>query len=322
MSLLRRTSLGPLRLRCGALSLGLAAGALGWSGCSKPAARPDPRVLAKVGPVEIRVEDFERELQARLKANRPVPSREELLDEMIQHEALVLKAREAGLENDDAVRRAQRNVLVRELKERELKPRVEAVQVSPEEVAARYQRDLLKYTRPAKVRLAVIYLKADPKMSAERRAELEARIAEARARAAQQPPDNRGFGPLAAEYSEDPASRYKGGDIGWFDVGRTEYRWPTAVLETGAALPGPGAVSEVVRTDKGLFLVARLDTREAVVTPLEQVAGSLRHQLLTEKRRAVEQAFATGVRAAALAAVALPPVHTAQREDPEPPAFP
>src|SRR5438874_1755402 len=76
-------------------------------GCSKPVAKPDPNVLAKVGPVEIRVEDFDREMDLRLKANRTVLSKSELLEEMIQQELLVLKAKQAGLEKDPDFLRAQ-----------------------------------------------------------------------------------------------------------------------------------------------------------------------------------------------------------------------
>jgi len=49
------------------------------SGCSKHSA-PAPDVLAKVGSAEIRLADFNHEVERRAKANQPVVSAEALLD--------------------------------------------------------------------------------------------------------------------------------------------------------------------------------------------------------------------------------------------------
>src|SRR6266550_2248340 len=55
------------------------------SGCSKRSA-PSPDVLAKVGSAEIRLADFNHEVERRAKANQPVVSVQALLDEMIGRE--------------------------------------------------------------------------------------------------------------------------------------------------------------------------------------------------------------------------------------------
>src|SRR5258705_896068 len=62
--------------RCLCVLCGFAVLAL--AGCSKPVAKPDPNVVVKVGSVEIRVEDFNREMELRLKANRTGLSENEL----------------------------------------------------------------------------------------------------------------------------------------------------------------------------------------------------------------------------------------------------
>src|SRR6266704_3416220 len=55
------------------------------SGCSKHSA-PAPDLLAKVGSAEIRLADFNHEVERRAKANQPVVSVQALLDEMIGRE--------------------------------------------------------------------------------------------------------------------------------------------------------------------------------------------------------------------------------------------
>ena len=144
------------------------------TGCSKQSTRPD--LLAKVGPVEIRVEDFNKELERRAKANQPVPNAETLLEEMISRELLLLKASQSGLNNDPEVRRAIQSVLITKLKEREMKPRIDHVEVTAAEVRARYEQHLPQYTTPAKAHLAMLHLQIDPKMNEPDRTELRARL--------------------------------------------------------------------------------------------------------------------------------------------------
>ncbi|MDP6462083.1 MAG: peptidyl-prolyl cis-trans isomerase [Gemmatimonadota bacterium] len=58
------------------------------------------------------------------------------------------------------------------------------------------------------------------------------------------------FADLATEWSEEPASAERGGDLGFFGVGEM----PPA-LESAAMGLDPGEISEVVRTDFGLHIV-------------------------------------------------------------------
>ena len=205
-------------------ALGAAALLASFSGCSpKPV---ETGVLVRVGKHAITVDDFEKEVRWRVQNQRPLPEKSALLEEMIARELRLQKARAAGLESDPDVRRAYESMLASKLEERELAPRLDAVTVSSEEIRAAFQTNLAHYTRPAKVRLALIQLKLDPKLSPEKIAGLESRINEARTLAKNLPPTTRGFGKVAVEFSEDQASRYQGGDVGWFDQGQPDYRWP------------------------------------------------------------------------------------------------
>jgi len=322
------------------------------SGCSKHSA-PAPDVLAKVGSAEIRLADFNHEVERRAKANQPVVSAEALLDEMIGRELLLLKASQAGLSNDPEVRRAVQAVLINKFKERDMKPKLDNVEVTADEVRARYEGNLQQYTTPAKARLAMLYLQTDSKMSPEKRAELKVRLEQARQTAGSQlspasnplpvmarasasqsvtpAPASRTafFGNLAISSSDDQASRYKGGDIGWFDQGREGYRWPTEVISAGMAL-ATGEVSGVIETSKGYFVVAKTDSREPVVTPLEKVDATFRRQITVAKRQEAEQQYMKQLRSSvpvqiyttALTSVTLPTVTAAKTEAPQPPAFP
>lgn len=338
----------PVRLRW--MAAGVAAIASLFTACdrsssnagSTPAAPAAPAVavVARVGERTVTGPELLREMERRQATRRssPSPTREGVLQEMVDHLALFQHARALGLDQEPAVQQEIESLMVRRVLERELAPRVEAVEVTAEEVEAAYQRDLVRYTQPAKDRLAILFLEAPAKASATRRDEARARLEDARRRILAQPaaggrgPAARGFGTLAIDYSDDQASRYRGGDIGWLEPDNFAYRWPRVVLEAGYALPD-GGVSEVLETEAGPYLVMKTDARPSQVTPLAKVEPTIRHAVLIEKRKALEDAYrreiaqriGSRIDEAALAAVPIPEApapQIAQRTDSSPPAPP
>ena len=132
-----------------------------FAGCEKPApaAAPATRsVVAHVGQRAILAEDLVMEAQHRANARRPVPAKEELLQEMVERESLVQRARAAGLDRDPAVQREMESILIGRLLARELEPRRSALGVSEEEVKAEYEANRSKLARPGQIRMAMLFL--------------------------------------------------------------------------------------------------------------------------------------------------------------------
>lgn len=259
--------------------------------------RPEPaNVLAVVGDRRITVEDLQREAERRQKARQRLPEKDALLQQMVEQEAMLARARALGIDQDPQTQREIALLLLGKLRERELEPRLATVEISAEEVEAAYRADLAKYTRPAKVRLAALVLKGDPGSSTGKKAELRARLEEARRQVQAQPPAGgrgaaaTGFGVLAVEHSDDPATRHRGGDLGWLDPGNYGLRWPRPVLEAGYRL-GKGEVSEVLEVGTDFYVVMKSDERPEVVTPLAEVQATIRQGLLARKRQQVDAAF-------------------------------
>jgi peptidyl-prolyl cis-trans isomerase C len=297
-------------------------------GCAKKPV--ETGVLVRVGTHAITVEDFQKEVQWRIQNQRPLPEKNALLEELVSRELHLQKARAAGLEKDPDVRHAYESMLAAKLDERELTPRLDAAKVSPEEVRGVFQENIAHYTRPAKVRLALIVLKTDLKMNPEKLAALEARMNEARTQTLSLPPNSRGFGRVAVDFSEDQASRYQGGDVGWYDQGQEEYRWPKEVIAAGFTLKAKGDLSEVIKSGDGFYLVSKLDSRDSVVTPLEQVQVSLQRKLLAGKQQQAQEAYAREMRTfapvqtypQALATLEYPTTTVAKAEGTVPPGLP
>jgi parvulin-like peptidyl-prolyl isomerase len=267
--------------------------------CGKPTSSTDtgkPSVVAEVAGRSITVAELQAEAAHRATGRRELPAKEELLRELIQREQMLLRVREAGLDRDPAVRREIDNLLLRKLVAAEVDPRREAVAVTADEIRAEYESDSNRHTRPAQGRFAVLFLATGAKASETRLAEARARMDEARRRVMEEgtavPPTSGtpGFGPWATNYSEDQASRHRGGDIGWVERGQHPPRFPEAVLQAGWDL-ATGAVSEVLEFPQGLYLIMKTDVRPESTVPLASVEAALRQTLLVRKRKAVEDSF-------------------------------
>lgn len=250
-------------------------------------------VVARVGAGRITIREFVQEMERRGGAHVRELDKGVLLDEMIEREALFQRAVRSGLDRDRDVVRGWENLLIGKLRERALEPQLRDLSVSEEEAREHYAQHLEQFTTPAKRKLAVVYIETHAKMGNEQRARCRSRMDEARARAVALGPESaaKGFGALAVDYSEDQATRYKGGSIGWIEEGRERSRWDPAVVSAGVALRELGDVSEVVTTDGGLFLIRLMDVRAAAVAPFSDVREKIRHQLLLAKRKQAEETF-------------------------------
>jgi hypothetical protein len=86
----------------------------------------------------------------------------------------------------------------------------------------------------------------------------------------------------------------------------------------------------VIKTGDGFYLVSKLDSREPVVTPLEQVQVSLQRRLLAGKQQQAREAYAREMRAfapvqtypQALATLEYPTTTVAKAEGTLPPGLP
>jgi peptidyl-prolyl cis-trans isomerase C len=298
-----------------------------FNGCS-PKQTSD--VLARVGDRVITTDDFKNEVQWRLGHHHPLPERTVLLDEMVARELALQKAKALGLQNDADVQRGYDDMLVGELKDHELLPQVESAKVSSEEIQAAYQRDIAKYTKPAKTRLAMIYMKFDRVMNAEQKAAVAAKMAEAAKAASALTDLSRGFGAVAMNFSEDQASRYRGGDVGWFDATAPVFRFPKEVVRAGLELKQIGQITPVIDSANGLYLLMKTDSREQAVTPLATVRASIQRRLLAAKKQQIEDSFAKNLRASTpvqtdatlLSRVEYPTTTVAQVDEKMPPAMP
>jgi len=273
-----------------------------WAvGCGREAEAPPPETpLAQVGDVALTEQDFAFEVRRRQASGRATGDAATILQEMVERQAMLQRAAASAVADDPEVRREVENSLLAQWLQRELQTRKDRVTVSEADLQAVYEANAQEWTRPRQVRLAMLFrsrrARDDAQAVEKIKADLRRAVAAYRAdsEAATNNGRMQGFGKLAIDHSEDTVSRYRGGDLGWLETGRTDARWPSEVVSAGCALE-IGAVSEVIETANGFYVVMKTDERDAQVTPFAEAKLALRRRLLRERQDAVQRDFMRNV---------------------------
>jgi peptidyl-prolyl cis-trans isomerase D len=138
-------------------------------------------------------------------------------------------------------------------------------------IAQAYKEAGDRFDRKKEVRARHILFRADAKAAPEADAKARQKAEDVLARLKK----GEDFGKLAAELSEDPGSREKGGDLDWFGPGIMAKPFEDAAL--GAA---KGALVGPVRTPFGWHVLRVDDVRGPEVIPLEKAAPELARELV------------------------------------------
>lgn len=265
-----------------------------WPHPMERAEAPD-EWLARVGDEYITPEEFDFEMERR-GGRRPgqfgsVEQRRTLLNSMVIREALVDAARKEGFDQRPAVRRSMDSVLITKYQQAKLEPLRDGVEITDEQVEAYYRENAEDYVVPARKRVAQIFIAAEADASPEARERAHQRAERIREEARQLDEDVAHFGELARRHSDDQASRYRGGVIGWVSQDAARSRFGPAIQEAAAMLDEIGEISPVTEGDDG-FRIVRLVQREAArERALNDLRSGIRQRLLGEALRAVEARF-------------------------------
>jgi parvulin-like peptidyl-prolyl isomerase len=305
----------------GALVLGI--------GCG-PRHQPAPvpiNAVGTVGTAAITVEDLQREW-ARRAAVAPgrapeVRERQAALEELIQFEALHQKALAAGYGQDPEIVAGLKRSIVAKYREDQL-AKLTPPQLSADDLTNYYQQHPERFGAPEKVRAAVIEMKVARTAAPEKRAEVAQRAADVRAEAVAIASAEETFGALAQKYSDDQATRYRGGDLGWMLAGATNADWPPEVMQAVAQLKEPRAISPVIETPTAFYLIKLVDRQPATLRPFAEVREGVAYLLAREREQqqqaalgaAATQGLAIRIHQNVLEAATLSGATTA------PPAFP
>ncbi|RMG18129.1 MAG: hypothetical protein D6729_07505 [Deltaproteobacteria bacterium] len=176
-----------------------------------------------------------------------------------------------------------------------------------------YEENKFRYERPKRVRARHILIKPEGDDDAAREAaRKKAEELLARVKAGED------FAKLATEYSMDPGSKDKGGDLNWFGPGVM-----AKPFEEAAFALGPGEVSDVVETRFGYHIIKVEEVQEATKKSLDEVKEEVAKNLLIdeiarEKAREKAEEILAEARAGKTLEEIAPPPPTEEGKTPAP----
>lgn len=279
-----------------ALLVGLAAGWLLPRAAPPP---PDPVPedwVARVGDSYIDAELFRDEMRRR-GGERPGTfqdgdSRRALLDAMLYRQVLAESARRDGLHQTPELRRAIDQVLADRYLDLTLRQRQEAITVSEDELRAYWREHADDYSLPPRRRIALVQVSVPEEAPDAAWEQAEARVRQALERVRQLELSVPHFGDVAVEFSDDQASRYRGGVVGWITEGQAgRYRLEPAVMEAAEALEQPGDIAGPLRGDNGWYLVRLVERDAGQTREFAELADGLRQRLMQQRLAAENDRF-------------------------------
>jgi len=293
---------------------------------------PQPAAERATQPVEgavavVNGQPITREVWQQHVARRGPEGAKTALDDLIRQELLYQHACEAGYDRDPQLLASFRRMVAAKFEEEQLAQRASPA-ATPQEARAYYDANPDKYRLPEKRRAAVVLIRAPQTALAENRAAIAGRANAIRDEALASRQTDRHFGPLAARHSDDQATRYTGGDLGWLSKVEAAPRFGQALTETLFALTNMGDVSQVVEVPDGFCLIKLVDKQPASVRRFEEVREALIYQLTQQRQQQTRREFDQQLRARAEiqinedAVAAAAASVAAKANEPKPPPMP
>lgn len=247
----------------------------------------DP-LLAKAGDFVFRKSDLDRLL------SYSPPYFREQLEKDPKHKALVVNkimeqkiiadlARKEGFDKDEDIKE-QFKYLVNEFLSREylLKKVIKKIAITEEELIKHYRDNEKDFLIPEQVRAKHILIKFPFGAQEE-----EKKKALEKARGILEwLKKGESFAKLAETYSEDTASKERGGDLGYFSRGKMSKSFEEAAFSLNR-----GQISDVVVTDYGYHIIMVEDRRDARLRPFQEVKGLIEEQLKDKKTKSEVEEF-------------------------------
>ena len=165
------------------------------------------------------------------------------------------------------------------------------IAVPDEQLRRAYQQRIDSFRTPERVKVRHILFMTQGKTPDEVN-KIKAKAEEVRKQA-----NDKNFGDLAKQYSEDPGSKDKGGDVGFIVKGQMVKNF-----ENTAFAMKPGEISNLISTEYGYHIMEVQERQNARVQPFEEVKDALagevkKVQVADRVQNSIEQARAALIKA-------------------------
>ena len=232
-------------------------------------------VVAWSGELRITKESFETYVNRLPPSQRrefsSMEKKQELLRNLIRFEMLAHQADEAGMADDPEVRLAMKTEMVKRFLHQRFGEGT-TVEVPEEELQAEYQKQYKRFNKPERVRASHIFI-VDKAKAKEILAELKTALGQ------QGTNTRRVFREFVKKYSDDEATRKRGGDLLFFSrTGEREGEAPLdkAVVEAAFGMQNTDQISTLIRSDRGHHILLVTNRRKKVERTFQDVREELK----------------------------------------------
>ncbi len=237
-------------------------------------------ILAQVGPYKLTKAEFEEMVKnappqiQMILAQQPA-LKKGLLRRWAEVTLLALAAREEGIDKDPAVKAQIQDVVDRLLAQQFLSQKVlpKVKPVTEKEVKAYYEQHKLEFMTPESIHARHILIPLPEKATKKQENEALKKAEMIRQRLLK----GEDFAKLAREYSADPGTKDKGGDLGFFTKGQM-----IESFEKAAFSLKPGEISKPVRTAFGYHIIKVEEIRPAKQKSFSEVKEQIKQNLLQQ----------------------------------------
>lgn len=168
------------------------------------------------------------------------------------------------------------------------------LQATPEEISEFYKNNSQLWKAPEQVRARHILIRTEPTASIEQIAEAKKAAEAALARVTK----GEDFAKVAAEVSQDPGSKDRGGELPPFGKGQMVPAFEQVAFSTPV-----GKTSKVFKSDFGFHFLQVQDKRAARTVPFEEVSQRIGQAVVSQKRSEASRKLMTELKDKAAAKI-------------------
>jgi len=244
-----------------------------------------PEVLAQIGKKVVTKADFEAriaalppEYQNRMKTDA---QKKEFLEGFVQAQLLAMEARAQKIDKRKALQTRIEDMTTSILAQEYARQILDKVpKTTDAQIKAQYEKNKSTYLTPAMVSAQHILVKVDAAAKPE-----DAKAAQAKAEGIKKELDGGAdFGKLAEKYSDDPGSKGRGGDLGFFAKDRMVPEFSQAAFTMKK-----GEISRPVKTNFGYHLIKVNDIKAEKQMDLKEATPQIKTQLENQARQTAVQ---------------------------------
>lgn len=233
------------------------------------------------------IKSYLDQLNPYLKSRYNTPEKkEELVRKIIEGEVLARYAMKKGSVQDPVLLTKLKSTIARHYSSSVLKGEIEeALKVSEEDMKKYFEENKDKYIQPAKMKASHILIKVEENAPEEEWKKAKAKANKVYNEVMKKKDDPKAFAQLVKKHSDDPGSKRRGGDVGYFAKTEEGGRMVKEFSDTAFNLEKVGNISEIVKSKFGYHIIKLTGKRERVEKSFADVKNRIESSLKSERRK-------------------------------------